>query len=91
MTPPNLHHQHHQIPDSTLTGARPSVSAHSSSAVESPETTLSGNIEFEFDGLWSKFSKHLPPVSSVAPGMGAGLVAMQFPPPVIGTPTEPYG
>ncbi len=93
-TPPNHPHQPHHHADTTMGASRPSVSAHSSSAMDSPETALSGgsgNIEFEFDGLWSKFSNHLPPVSSVAPGLGGSLVAMQFPPPVIGTPTEPYG
>ncbi|KAH6850304.1 fungal-specific transcription factor domain-containing protein [Chaetomium sp. MPI-CAGE-AT-0009] len=73
------------IPPATLVGARSSVSAHSSIASSEP---LSGNIEFEFDGLWNSFINHLPPVSSVAPGINN--MAMQFPPPVIGAPTEPY-
>ncbi|KAK4043233.1 fungal-specific transcription factor domain-containing protein [Parachaetomium inaequale] len=81
MTPPHAH-----IPPATLVG-RPSVSAHSSIASSEP---LSGNIEFEFDGLWNSFINHLPPVSSVvAPGINNP--ALQFPPPVIGAPTEPYG
>jgi hypothetical protein len=82
MTPPHAH-----IPPITLVGGRPSVSAHSSIASSEP---LSGNIEFEFDGLWNSFINHLPPVSSVvAPGINN--LALQFPPPVIGAPTEPYG
>ncbi|KAK4157989.1 fungal-specific transcription factor domain-containing protein [Chaetomidium leptoderma] len=80
MTPPHTH-----VPPISLVGGRPSVSAHSSIGSSEP---LSGNIEFEFDGLWNSFINHLPPVSSVAPGI-SGL-AMQFPPPVIGAPTEPY-
>jgi hypothetical protein len=83
MTPPHIH-----IPPATVIGGRPSVSAHSHSSIGSAEP-LSGNLEFEFDGLWSSFINHLPPVSSVAPGLSS--LAMQFPPPVIGTPTEPYG
>ena len=81
MTPPHTH-----IPSVTLVSGRPSVSAHSSIASSEP---LSGNIEFEFDGLWNSFINHLPPVSSVAAGINN--VALQFPPPVIGAPTEPYG
>lgn len=80
MTPPHIH-----IPPVSLVG-RTSVSAHSSIASSEP---LSGNIEFEFDGLWNSFINHLPPVSSVAPGISN--LALQFPPPVIGAPTEPYG
>jgi hypothetical protein len=80
MTPPHIH-----IPPASLVG-RSSVSAHSSIASSEP---LSGNIEFEFDGLWNSFINHLPPVSSVAPGISS--LALQFPPPVIGAPTEPYG
>jgi hypothetical protein len=74
VTPPHTHA--HSNP---LAGVRSSISAHSSSIASSEP--LSGNIEFEFDGLWNNFITHLPPVSTVA----------QFPPPVIGTPTEPYG
>lgn len=81
MTPPHLH-----IPPVSLVGGRASVSAHSS--IESSEPH-SGNIEFEFDGLWNSFINHLPPVSTVAPGISS--LALQFPPPVIGAPTEPYG
>ncbi len=81
ITPPHIH-----IPLGTLGGGRPSVSAHSSAGGSEP---LSGNLEFEFDGLWSSFINHLPPVSSVAPNLSS--LAMQFPPPVIGAPTEPYG
>lgn len=73
------------MPPATLV-ARSSVSAHSSTASSEP---LSGNFEFEFDGLWNSFINHLPPVSSVAPNINN--IAMQFPPPVIGAPTEPYG
>ncbi|KAK4238151.1 fungal-specific transcription factor domain-containing protein [Achaetomium macrosporum] len=80
VTPPHTHA--HSI---SLVGARSSVSAHSSIASSEP---LSGNFEFEFDGLWNSFIKHLPPVSTVAPGLSS--LASQFPPPVIGTPTEPY-
>jgi hypothetical protein len=80
MTPPHVH-----IPPVSLVGPRQSTSAHSSIGSE----PNSGNIEFEFDGLWQSFINHLPPVSSVAPGMSS--LALQFPPPVIGTPTEPYG
>lgn len=80
MTPPHIH-----IPPVSLAG-RASLSAHSSIASSEP---LSGNIEFEFDGLWNSFINHLPPVSSVAPGISS--LALQFPPPVIGAPTEPYG
>lgn len=70
----------------SLVGARPSVSAHSSTGGSEP---LSGNeFEFEFDGLWNSFINHLPPVSTVAPGITS---LSQFPPPVIGTPTEPFG
>jgi len=76
---------HAQIPPVTLVGGRSSVSAHSSIASSEPH---SGNIEFEFDGLWNSFINHLPPVSSVAAGINN--VALQFPPPVIGAPTEPY-
>jgi hypothetical protein len=81
MTPLHAH-----IPPVSLVGGRPSVSAHSSIASSEP---MSGNIEFEFDGLWNSFINHLPPVSSVAPGISS--LALQFPPPVIGAPTEPYG
>ncbi|EAQ89145.1 hypothetical protein CHGG_05764 [Chaetomium globosum CBS 148.51] len=76
------------MPPATLVGGRPSVSAHSSIASSEP-LSGSGNIEFEFDGLWNSFINHLPPVSSVAPNMNN--IALQFPPPVIGAPTEPYG
>ncbi|KAK4106770.1 hypothetical protein N658DRAFT_415070 [Parathielavia hyrcaniae] len=69
----------------SLVAGRPSISAQSSISSE----PLSGNIEFEFDGLWNSFINHLPPVSSVAPGINN--LALQFPPPVIGAPTEPYG
>jgi hypothetical protein len=72
------------IPAATLVGGRSSVSAHSIASSE----PLSGNVEFEFDGLWNSFINHLPPVSSVAPGINN--MALQFPPPVIGAPTEPY-
>lgn len=75
-----------QIPPTSFVGGRKSVSAHSSAASSEP---LSGNIEFEFDGLWNSFINHLPPVSTVAPGISS--LALQFPPPVIGAPTEPYG
>ncbi|AEO69412.1 uncharacterized protein THITE_2119785 [Thermothielavioides terrestris NRRL 8126] len=74
-----------QFPAIPLMGTRPGVTALSS--METPEP-LSGNIEFEFDGLWNSFINHLPPVSTVAPGISN--LASQFPPPVIGTPTEPY-
>ncbi|KAL2128600.1 hypothetical protein VTI74DRAFT_8951 [Chaetomium olivicolor] len=80
VTPPYAH-----IPAVTLVGGRPSVSAHSSLEGSEP---LSGNVEFEFDGLWNSCINHLPPVSSVAPGLSS--LASQFPPPVIGAPTEPY-
>ncbi|KAK4243766.1 fungal-specific transcription factor domain-containing protein [Corynascus novoguineensis] len=76
---------HVQIPPVTLVGGRPSTASHSSLASTEPH---SGNIEFEFDGLWNSFINHLPPVSSVAPGINS--LALQFPPPVIGAPTEPY-
>jgi hypothetical protein len=75
-----------QFPAIPIMGTRPGVTALSS--METPEP-LSGNIEFEFDGLWNSFINHLPPVSTVAPGISN--LASQFPPPVIGTPTEPYG
>ncbi|KXX76947.1 Filamentous growth regulator 27 [Madurella mycetomatis] len=74
------------VPPVSLVGARPSVSAHSS--VEGSES-LNGNIEFEFDGLWNSFINHLPPVSTVAPGISN--LAPQFPPAVVGPPTEPFG
>ncbi len=83
MTPPHI-----PIPPGSLLGGRPSVSAHSS--ITSPEP-LSGNVEFEFDTLWSSFINHLPPVSSVIAPTLSSLAMQQFPPPVIGTPTEPYG
>jgi len=81
MTSPPVH-----FPPVPLIGGRASISAQSSMANSEP---LSGNIEFEFDGLWNSFIKHLPPVSTVAPGISN--LALQFPPPVIGAPTEPYG
>ncbi|KAL2258128.1 hypothetical protein VTK26DRAFT_8686 [Humicola hyalothermophila] len=65
-------------------GPRPSVSAQSSVGSSEP---LSGNVEFEFDGLWESFINHLPPVSTVAPEISS---LAQFPPPVIGAPTEPF-
>lgn len=74
------------VPPLSLVGTRPSVSAHSS--VEGSES-LNGNIEFEFDGLWNSFINHLPPVSTVAPGISD--LAPQFPPAVVGPPTEPFG
>ena len=83
MTPPHI-----PIPPGSLVGGRPSVSAHSS--ITSPEPH-SGNLEFEFDTLWSSFINHLPPVSSVVAPTLSSLAMQQFPPPVIGTPTEPYG
>ena len=83
MTPPHI-----GMPPGSLVGGRPSVSAHSS--ITSPEP-LSGNLEFEFDTLWSSFINHLPPVSSVVAPTLSSLAMQQFPPPVIGTPTEPYG
>ncbi|KAK4123943.1 hypothetical protein N657DRAFT_572891 [Parathielavia appendiculata] len=73
-------------PTVPLVAGRPSISTHSPIASSEPH---SGNFEFEFDGLWSNFINHLPPVSSVAPGISN--LALQFPPPVIGAPTEPYG
>lgn len=76
---------HTNYPFGSLVGTRPSVSAHSS--IEGSEQ-LSGNVEFEFDGLWNSFINYLPPVSTVAPGISS---LAQFPPPVIGTPTEPFG
>jgi hypothetical protein len=81
MAPLNVH-----VPAVSLVGGLTSVSAHSSIATSEP---MSGNIEFEFDGLWNSVINHLPPVSSVAPGISS--LALQFPPPVIGAPTEPYG
>ncbi|KAH6625023.1 fungal-specific transcription factor domain-containing protein [Chaetomium sp. MPI-SDFR-AT-0129] len=80
MTPPQGH-----IPSATLVGGRSSVSSHSIPSFE----PHSGNFEFEFDGLWNNFINHLPPVSSVAPNISS--LALQFPPPVVGAPTEPYG
>lgn len=78
---------HTGFPQVSLVGAAPSVvSGHSSRTSAEP---LSGNVEFEFDGLWNSFINYLPPVSTVAPGIGS--LMPQFPPPVIGTPTEPFG
>ena len=73
------------VPPISLVGTRPSISARSSIGSSEP---LSGNVEFEFDGLWNSFINYLPPVSTVAPGIN---ILAQFPPPVIGTPTEPFG
>ncbi|GAB1320642.1 hypothetical protein MFIFM68171_10852 [Madurella fahalii] len=78
--------QQTNVPPVSLVGARSSVSAHSS--IEGSES-LNGNIEFEFDGLWNSFINHLPPVSTVAPGISN--LAPQFPPAVVGPPTEPFG
>ncbi|KAL2181787.1 fungal-specific transcription factor domain-containing protein [Thermothelomyces heterothallicus CBS 202.75] len=80
MSPP-----HASIPPATLVGNRPTVLAHSSLATTE---LLRGNFEFDIDGLWYSCTNYLPPVSSVAPGISS--LALQFPPPVIGAPTEPY-
>jgi len=69
----------------TVNGSRPSVSA--TSSVEGSEPP-SINIEFQFDNLWTSVINHLPPVSTVAPGINT--LASQFPPPVMSTPTEPF-
>lgn len=78
---------HTHFLSASLVDSRPTVSSHSSIDGSQP---FSGNFEFEFDGLWSSFINHLPPVSTVAPGINSCL-ASQFPPPAVGTPTEPFG
>ncbi|KAL1843814.1 hypothetical protein VTJ49DRAFT_7524 [Mycothermus thermophilus] len=74
-----------QIPVGTFAGSPASISGPSSiPSAEQP----SGNIEFEFDGLWNNFISYLPPVSTVAPNIN---FALQFPAPVLAPPTDPYG
>lgn len=50
---------------------------------------LDENFEFDIDRLWFNCANYLPPVTTMAPGMSS--LALQFPPPVIGAPAEPYG
>jgi len=70
----------------TVNGSRPSVPPPSSVGGSEPTST---NVEFQFDTLWTSVINHLPPVSTVAPGINT--LASQFPLPVMGTPTEPFG
>ncbi|KAL2019666.1 hypothetical protein VTK56DRAFT_9285 [Thermocarpiscus australiensis] len=81
MSPPQTN-----APPVPLIAGRPSLS--STSSIESSELR-NRNIEFEFDGLWNSFINYLPPVSTVAPGISS--LGSPFPPPVVGTPTEPFG
>ncbi|KAL2271769.1 hypothetical protein VTJ83DRAFT_1140 [Remersonia thermophila] len=74
-----------QISAGAFTGSSPSISGPSPIPNAEPP---SGNIEFEFDGLWNNFISYLPPVSTVAPNIN---FALQFPAPVLGPATEPYG